>query len=613
MTSLAKSKFVAPPFKGLCRKAASSGTVQASAASPVRAKPAHGERKLQQIARPKISAAPKQAASRPAPRAPLRQAPKLSAPAKRPAPPAVLARAPVAVAAPKRPAAPASAPARPAPVLVSAAAATAKRPAAPARAPVRAAAAATGPLVVAQAHGLAGCSPCTLDETIDFCVRFTVPQGFDVTQGTDACAAVQSDGVTCNSLPCEQTLSGVTLPNPCDPLSFITCTGTVTLYKLHLGGAIEVLVNLPVSSTNPGDILSCPGATTIQLSRQLCVPVDNVVCIGCTPIDCSVAGLALVSSVVVSPPVLVLPGDLAGCEAIWQVQGTIVLNTAICGVQPPPEPLQISGTVHCLETGAPASSFTVHLFDMTNTEIVPPSSIDPVTGAYTVYPPGDGNYTVQIWDSFNVPITSQGVAIVGGASVTNLNFDVSCEIITGQVTEGCTPPVDLTTYDVALYDDPFTGQLQATTSITADGYWFMAGVAAGSYTLTVRDGSGNIVYQATIAVAGGTNENFGLQEILCPGTLMTVQGCICDVENLVTPGFTYDSSQLYDANALAVVQFSPNVTGLCTDGVNNDGYQFTNVPPGLYEVQLLDGLTVIYVTDPFAPTTAPTTTFDINC
>jgi hypothetical protein len=439
---LAKSKFVTRPFRPLLGKAPAKPVPAAAAvaiAAPVPATaPARGDSKRAAptpIARPTF--APKAAAPAPLARpvatkkptsAPVARprtavptsrpivtnksaaaavaAPKIKAklaqPAKLAAPAAIQRRAPVSLSAPKQQKQP----------LIS------RLPALSAKA----------------APILSDCGPCTLGDSVDFCVRITVPNGFDVPAGVAACAAVQSDDAKCDSQACTVAVPGITLPNPCDPTAFITCDGTVTLYKLHLGGAVDVLVNLPIMSTRPGDIVSCPGA--IQLSRQICVPLDNVICIGCSPTDCSTVGMTLISSVTVQPPTLLLPGDTLGCEAIWQVQGTIFLNSSVCA--PPTTEFTITTCFSCNINSDPFGSFTA---DLQLWDTIGPTLLQTISGVgegmeTTFAPVPPGTYTIHFTDgSGNEYVTPVSV------TVTNANVHVPPAPIGACITFDCSPSI----------------------------------------------------------------------------------------------------------------------------------------------------------------------------
>jgi hypothetical protein len=272
-------------------------------------------------------------------------------------------------------------------------------------APVAVASASKGLVKAAAAPILSSCSPCSLIDTVDFCVRFTVPNGFDVVPGASPCAALQSDALTCDSQACEQSLEGITIENPCDPLTPITCTGVVTLYKLHVGGDVDVVVNLPVASTKPGDLISCPDATSIQISRQICVPVDNVICVGCSPVACG--GLSLLSGVVLSAPQLLLPGDSLGCEAVWQVQGTISLNTSVCD----PALFTITTCFECVHTEDPLFAADLELWNFNNTIMVQsiPGVLQNVNSTFA--PVAPGQYYIRVTDGLGneytlaIPVT----------------------------------------------------------------------------------------------------------------------------------------------------------------------------------------------------------------
>jgi hypothetical protein len=274
-----------------------------------------------------------------------------------------------------------------------------------------------------------GCSPCSIVDEVPFCVRVPVPNGFTVVAGASVCVALQTANVSCESTACEQVLTGITLDNPCDPLSFITCSGTVTLYKLRLGGKVDVLVNLPISSTNPSDIKSCP-ASDIQLSRLICVPIDNDLCIGCSPIDCSLPGMTLVASVIVMSVSEALAAG-SGCEAVWEIQGLIGLNSALCTSVPPPVDEFIISTCYMCRAN-PLFLGNLELRDGGDTIILQTIVGAPqnVLEMFAPVPPGTYvlHFTNAVGDDLRAPVpvtvVNQNVTVLDGRDQTC--FNVGC-------------------------------------------------------------------------------------------------------------------------------------------------------------------------------------------
>jgi hypothetical protein len=337
-------------------------------------------------------------------------------------------------------------------------------------------------MLLQQLPAVSACDPCTLNDTVSFCARIIVPGNFSAEPGvtSDVCVAVQTNDLSCSSTACEQSLTGITLPNPCDPLSFLSCSGTVTLYKLHLGGSVSVIVNLPVTSTKPGDVTSCPAS--LQLSRQLCVPIDNDVCIGCSPVDCASITVPFVTAVVVTSLGVVIAGDTttACTESVWEVRGDIVLNSSLCAGTPPPAPGSIVTSYSCEQFFRKYGGLTIKLQE-TGQQFTNVSTIQNVV--FANLPPG--TYHILIQTPFGLLVESIPVVVVSGTQTDANNQLIFCPF-RYDVTVSCDNGGSVAGFTVVLRDSSSTivDQQVLVTNSTS-----LFAVTPGLYTIEVYNAS----------------------------------------------------------------------------------------------------------------------------
>lgn len=138
----------------------------------------------------------------------------------------------------------------------------------------------------------------------------------------EACLRSSSCNLFCEVKPCSFETS-LNVDNPCggDP---IPCLGTVTVYKVHLCGTINILINarvypVPLQSQgvcaltlSTGGIQNTPSTPTdpIYTCRTVCLKIDQTICVSCSPdIQCPIN---LIANVFVTNMVLIN----SGCPAI---------------------------------------------------------------------------------------------------------------------------------------------------------------------------------------------------------------------------------------------------------------------------------------------------------
>ena len=149
-----------------------------------------------------------------------------------------------------------------------------------------------------------GEGPIACSRTIDFAACVRIPDGFvpKTCDGETLVAGfiVDTSAVQCIATPCQFTQE-IQFPDPCDTNNTITCSAVITLNRVFFVGMIRVVINVPITSATQSACASgiavcpaeTPGACTVSnginwgmISHELCIPVNNLICVTCDDAPC---------------------------------------------------------------------------------------------------------------------------------------------------------------------------------------------------------------------------------------------------------------------------------------------------------------------------------------
>jgi hypothetical protein len=460
------------------------------------------------------------------------------------------------------------------------------------------------PKLAAQQEVAPGCSVSCAEfsSLVQFCVSIPVPNGFTGCTGdTSVCVLSNTENLHCSTEPCTAVVP-VIVPNPCVIGETIECSGTVTLDKLYMRGFISVIINLPVQSNDVTDLGVCVGGTTttgtcIQVSREIVIPVDNLVCIGCN-VDCT----TILANKLVSISIDDVTPVVDPCGSIeYRILGSAVLNDVFC------HPPTITTSIHCETAGSTPDAlhgYTFQLFDSTNTVQIGTDVGGVVSDQLVVFGPLNPNltYNIRILDFANnlVVPPSPFPVFVGMDSVVVDPFVIDCLILVeGTIT--CETGGSLAAgYVVNLYD-ALLNQIDSMTA-GADGNFTLYAPFAGSYTVEVKNLSSNTVFFTNYpAVTGPSPFVLGPVNIDCnsqlTGTVDCTDGSPVD---LAAGGFTWEIAtsifpEVIVVGPVAFVGGPPNPFS-------------ASLAPGSYFFIIRDSGSSVYVSQPFTMTAG----MDIN-